>query len=115
MRGITHIKLADPTALTSEGAKAGLTDGPGGGELDKAPVLSETADEELERSAALSRLKVLPLDEMRDVARLDMLGDFGSKINFLVKHLLLYKITRPNGISMTSRVRRVLILVQIVM
>ncbi|WWC87137.1 uncharacterized protein L201_002023 [Kwoniella dendrophila CBS 6074] len=49
------------------------------------------------RAADLRRLKMIDIDKMRAIMGMDMLGEFGSKINFLVKHLLFYKSRDPDA------------------
>ncbi|KAL7424578.1 hypothetical protein Q5752_000262 [Cryptotrichosporon argae] len=55
--------------------------------------------ERLRRAEDLGRLRVMDDDKRRAVIGVDIMGDFGSKINFLVKHLLHYKVTDPTVVE----------------
>lgn len=60
----------------------------------------DTTPEELEqlrRSADLERLRMMDVERRRAVIMMDMMGEYGSKINFLIKHLLYYKSTEPDA------------------
>lgn len=101
MRAIQHISLASLEKTNSDEAGDQPAEGEavpdeGGTSLED----DSAAVRESQRAVALSRLKTMSIDTMRDVAHLDMLGDYGSKINFLIKHLLHHKITHPNGASL---------------
>lgn len=101
MRAIQPISLATPERVAEDSAARQPVEGEdqhdeGGTSLED----DSAAIQESQRAVALSRLKAMPLDTMRHVAHLDMLGDYGSKINFLIKHLLHYKIAHPGGASL---------------
>ncbi|WWC67711.1 uncharacterized protein I206_101623 [Kwoniella pini CBS 10737] len=59
-------------------------------------ILSEEAENE-RRAADLRRLKMMDVEKIRGIMNMDMLGEYGSKINFLVKHLLSYKSREPDA------------------
>ncbi|WWC59243.1 uncharacterized protein I303_101793 [Kwoniella dejecticola CBS 10117] len=104
---ITRIKLrSDKDAEDSApGAAQNGNEGPAsiaqpGGSQPESQVVPEIQSEETEnerRAADLRRLKMMDLDKMRGVMAMDMLGEYGSKINFLVKHLLFYKSREPDA------------------
>nr|ODN87625.1 hypothetical protein L203_03405 [Cryptococcus depauperatus CBS 7841] len=49
------------------------------------------------RSSELASLRMMEIDCMREIMQLDMMGEFGSKINVLIKHLLYYKSKEPDA------------------
>ncbi|ODO03141.1 hypothetical protein I350_05986 [Cryptococcus amylolentus CBS 6273] len=53
--------------------------------------------ERLSRIADLEKLRMLEDDRRRAIMLMDMMGEYGSKINFLVKHLLYYKSKEPRS------------------
>lgn len=65
--------------------------------------------EEQRRAVDLNKIKYLDMTRMREIAHLDILGEYGSKvwtvqwsgrlsqITFLIKHLLWYKVKEPDG------------------
>ncbi|WRT65006.1 uncharacterized protein IL334_001947 [Kwoniella shivajii] len=62
--------------------------------------LPEEGTEQYERerrAADLRRLNYVDEEKMRNVQGMDMLGEYGSKINFLTKHLLYYKSREPDA------------------
>ncbi|ORY26908.1 SNF2 family N-terminal domain-domain-containing protein [Naematelia encephala] len=93
-RQITRVKLAQRGTVEE-------TTPVGASTLEE--VLEETEArvdiEEIERQrrlADLGRLRTLDTDKRRDIALFDMMGEYGSKINFLIKHLLWYKSRDPS-------------------
>ncbi|WVQ84030.1 hypothetical protein IAT38_006175 [Cryptococcus sp. DSM 104549] len=59
--------------------------------------LSTEEQENQRRQADLDRLRMLDVDKRKEVMQMDMMGEYGSKINFLVKHLLYYKSREPDA------------------
>ncbi|KAL1409743.1 hypothetical protein Q8F55_003740 [Vanrija albida] len=57
----------------------------------------EAQKEREARAADLEKLNMLPFDKQRAILAMDMMGEFGSKINFLIKHLHYYRSTRPGS------------------
>ncbi|WVQ69001.1 uncharacterized protein L199_007213 [Kwoniella botswanensis] len=77
-------------------------------EVGASAQLPESQDEEVSaeyieevererRNADLRRLKMMDMDKIRDVRGMDMLGEYGSKINFLIKHLLYFRSREPDA------------------
>lgn len=54
-----------------------------------------TAAERDARNRALDKINYMSAASQRDIHALDTMGEYGSKIDFLVKHLKWYKIMRP--------------------
>ncbi|CAK9783442.1 hypothetical protein CC85DRAFT_282178 [Cutaneotrichosporon oleaginosum] len=53
------------------------------------------AAEQESRRLALDKINFMSPARQRDIHALDSMGEYGSKIDFLVKHLLWYKLMRP--------------------
>ncbi|TXT06109.1 hypothetical protein VHUM_03582 [Vanrija humicola] len=65
-------------------------------EDDEDAAEREAQKERETRAADLEKLNMMPFDRQRAIFAMDMMGEFGSKINFLIKHLHYYRSTRPN-------------------
>lgn len=57
--------------------------------------LSDDA-ERAARMADLNKLNMLPEERQREIMAMDMMGEYGSKINFLIKHLLYTRLLHPD-------------------
>ncbi|KAK8846763.1 hypothetical protein IAR55_005851 [Kwoniella newhampshirensis] len=60
-------------------------------EGEELPEESGEEQERATRAADLHRLKMMDVDTRREIMMMDILGEYGSKINFLIKHLLYYR------------------------
>jgi len=101
IEGATTTTAADSTALAEV---ASVLEEIVGKENDLPPAIVE----EQKRQADLERLNTMAAETRREIASMDMMGEFGSKvsflpfeenweiakdqINFLIKHLLWYRI-----------------------
>lgn len=68
--------------------------------VDPGPEANGAPPEEVERQQReedLAKLRMLDVQKRREIAMLDMMGQYGSKIDFLIKHLLWYKSREPDG------------------
>ncbi|WVQ76787.1 hypothetical protein IAR50_006461 [Cryptococcus sp. DSM 104548] len=66
----------------------------------KGPAGPEESPDELEklgRIADLEKLRMMEPERRRAILLMDMMGEYGSKIDFLVKHLLYYKSKEPQS------------------
>ncbi|BEI82473.1 hypothetical protein CcaverHIS002_0303410 [Cutaneotrichosporon cavernicola] len=61
------------------------------GDVDEASAAAERDA----RNRALDRINYMPPTSQRDIHAMDTMGEYGSKIDFLVKHLKWYKILHP--------------------
>nr|XP_019047438.1 E3 ubiquitin-protein ligase SHPRH [Kwoniella bestiolae CBS 10118]OCF26368.1 E3 ubiquitin-protein ligase SHPRH [Kwoniella bestiolae CBS 10118] len=108
-KDVTRIKLNShkPAITTStsnvdEGMKVEEGEGEVGASV-QVPEPQDLTDERIEeiererRAADLRRLKMMDMGKMREVMGMDMLGEYGSKINFLIKHLLYFKSREPDA------------------
>ena len=75
---------------------------------DTEPEKTAEEVEAKKTSSDLKKLRYMALDQQREVAHLDILGEWGSKvsyilwtgswkINFLIKHLLYYRAKEPQS------------------
>ncbi|WWD22075.1 hypothetical protein CI109_106564 [Kwoniella shandongensis] len=91
---ITRIKLSSASRIVdAEGDERGDVSAQVEGE--GMPEDSGEDQESIRRVADLDKLKMMDVDRRREVMLMDMLGEYGSKINFLIKHLLYYKSREP--------------------
>jgi E3 ubiquitin-protein ligase SHPRH len=124
-KAITRFKLSGTTALLDGANKRGGLDDSvalGGDEATSLRAAEEeefgrTRADEVEKQArdeALARINMLDLETRRDIAHMDIIGEYGSKvgnmcfkfypslfcwslqIDFLVKHLLYYRARQPD-------------------
>lgn len=102
-REATRVRIQKPAA---EGAETSGVEAPGVGTTDaEEEALDEdiyddgddaaSAAERDARNRNLDKINYMPLASQRDIHALDTMGEYGSKIDFLVKHLKWYKIMRP--------------------
>jgi len=59
--------------------------------------MSKEAIERERRRRDLEKIRLLDISRRREIAQFDMLGEYGSKINFLIKHLLWYRSREPRA------------------
>lgn len=99
-REATRVRIMKPNEVASEPQAA---DGPSQAEQDDAldeDICSDVdeaarAAESDARNRALDRINYMPLANQRDIHALDSMGEYGSKIDFLIKHLAWYRMMRP--------------------
>jgi E3 ubiquitin-protein ligase SHPRH len=103
-REATRVRIQKPGE-----AEAGPSEPREGGEPAPAEPEDETLDEDIygdadeaaaaaerdSRNRALDKINYMSPASQRDIHALDTMGEYGSKIDFLVKHLKWYKIMRP--------------------
>jgi hypothetical protein len=96
-QGVRQIKLAGADVKDKGKAKAVLEDigeaepsaGPAQSERDGADEIAAEAAEEQRREDDLARLNILGVDRRREIARQDIMGEFGSKVGSQECHRLI--------------------------
>lgn len=88
-----RIKPEEPKAVESAESSRMEVDGEQE-ETQDADTLDDAENEQ--RVEDMRKLNYLSDVQLRAIADLDMMGDYGSKINILIKHLKLYRIQQPN-------------------
>lgn len=96
-RELTRVRIQKP-----DGGEGGGTAEAEAEEAEEAPLETGLDDDDAAQTAErdarnrnLDKINYMPLSSQRDIHALDTMGEFGSKIDFLVKHLKWYKIMKP--------------------
>lgn len=66
-------------------------------EVAKEPELSYEERERIKCQEDLEKLRMMDQERMLAVSHMDVFGEFGSKINFLIKHILYYRAQEPDA------------------
>ncbi|ORX34384.1 SNF2 family N-terminal domain-domain-containing protein [Kockovaella imperatae] len=100
-RAIKNVKLAGAAPMKSQegnpalGATSSMDDIPASQEAEQSVGVSDAETERQRRQDDLAQLKYVDLSLLREVNSIDMMGEYGSKINFLVKHLMWFLAREP--------------------
>ncbi|EIW68737.1 hypothetical protein TREMEDRAFT_71902 [Tremella mesenterica DSM 1558] len=98
-RAITRIKLVggyETTSKPSEVSKETKSLLPSASASGESALSAEEAERILQRDD-MDKLRMMDHERMQEISHFDILGEYGSKINFLIKHLLYYRVKEPEA------------------
>lgn len=90
-----RIKKEEPTGVIEDAVQEPEPEAAEEEEDEEEALKADEAEQE-RRLQDLRQLNYLPEGQLQLITGMDMMGDYGSKINVLIKHLKLYRIQQPD-------------------